>query len=410
MADKKLHIAIISSWFPTPSDTAGIFASDQADALINAGNKVSVFMFQYISPMVWLKKKIKGEPLNRWLKGKYVTPLAYDFINFIPTRFYSDPNKAQKKAFLKYIEKSFKTYISTNGKPDIIHHHGVANYCYLTDFISKRFNIPYVITEHSMFLDKIDHFNSYETDEERMDMIRHASVRMAVSKFYAEHNSALFGVPFIVMPNMINNDFANIPLPAFPKKIAPFNFLNIGEYAQRKRQDLLIESFTNAFKGNRDVHLTIVGYGKLEQELKKLIASLGMNEQIHLPGYTKKNEVIQLMDKSHVIVISSEKESFSMVAAESLFRGNPVLTTRCKGPEDFINSTNGLTCEVNNITDMQNKLVDIYKKYASFNYTQIAEEVKSHFSEQVIVSRLEDLYRKVISSSSPLAGKGNGNQ
>ncbi|HSY76876.1 MAG TPA: hypothetical protein VK890_08470, partial [Bacteroidia bacterium] len=107
MVEKKLHIAIISTWFPTPANTSGVFVRDQADALIDAGNKVSVFMFQYFSPMAWLKKKIKGEPLNQWIGSKNTNPLAYDFVNFSPTRFSSNPIEVQKKAFLNYIDKSF---------------------------------------------------------------------------------------------------------------------------------------------------------------------------------------------------------------------------------------------------------------------------------------------------------------
>ena len=409
MAEKNLHIAIISTWYPTPGDTSGVFVRDQADALIDAGNKVSVFMFEYISLIVWLRKKLRNEPLNNWILGKNIIPLAYDFVNFSPTRFSSNPNEAQKKAFLNYIEKSFSSYINKNGKPDVIHHHGVADYCYITAFISKKFEIPYVITEHSMFLDKVDHFNSYETEEERLEMIKGAAVRMAVGKFYAEHNAKLFNAPFSVMPNMINNDFANIPLPAFPKNTNPFCFLNIGQLTRRKRQDILIQAFTEAFKDNKQVQLNIAGNGELEEELIELVTSLGMQEQIHLLGYKERKGIIELLDKSNVVVISSEKESFSMAAAEALFRGNPVLTTLCKGPEDFIDSSNGLTCQINDVADMKEKLLAIYGKYSSFNPVQLSKDAQSKYSEQVIAAKLEEVYREVIFSY-PLAGMGNGNR
>ncbi|HTA83758.1 MAG TPA: glycosyltransferase family 4 protein [Bacteroidia bacterium] len=410
MSEKKLHIAIISTWYPSLANATGLFVRDQADALIDAGNKVTVFMFQYYSLIAWLKKKLKGEPLSNWTKGKNFTPFAGNFVHFYPTRFSSNPIALQKKTFLKYVETSFASYISRNGKPDVIHHHGIANYCYITAHLSKVFNIPYVITEHSMFIDKIDHFNSYETKEERLEMIQKAAARITVSNFYKEFNEELFHVPFIMIPNMINNDFSNTPLPVFPKNTKPFLFLNIGELARRKRQDILIEAFTMTFKGNTDVRLTIIGKGKLEDELKNLVVSLNMHEQIQFAGHRNQDELIRIIDSSHVVVISSEKESFSMVAAEALFRGNPVLTTRCKGPEDFINEINGMICELNSIDDMQQKLFHIYNIYSSFNPLQISHNIKNQFSEAVIVAKLEALYRKVISLSSLLPGKNNGNQ
>lgn len=409
MADNKLHIAILSTWYPVPGNTSGVFVRDQADALIDAGNKVAVFMFQYYSLGAWLKKKLMGEPLHWWIPGREIIPTAEDFIHFSPTRFSANPIEAQKKAFLNYIKKSFAKYIQQHGKPDIIHHHGVANYCYITAFISKTFNIPYVITEHSMFLDKVDHFNSYETEEERSEMIRNASVRMAVSNYYAEFNSKLFGAPFITMPNMINKDFADIPLPPFPKHTKPFYFLNIGQLTKRKRQDILIQAFAEAFKINPEVQLNIAGVGELEEELEQLIASLNMQEQIHLLGYMEREALIELLDKSHVIVISSEKESFSMAAAEALYRGNPVLTTLCKGPEDFIDSTNGLTCQLNDVQNMKAKLIEIHNTYSAYNPIEINKNARLKYDEQVIAKRLEEVYRSVISSS-PLAGKDNGNR
>ncbi|MGP8215151.1 MAG: glycosyltransferase [Bacteroidia bacterium] len=400
MSEQKFHVAVISTWFPVPADTSGIFVQNQADALIDSGNKVSVFMFQYISPMSWFKKKLRGEPLSMWSRGRKIIPLAYDFVNFLPTRFSSNPAAVQKNAFLRYIEKSFMGYISKNGKPDIIHHHGVADFCYITSFLSKKFDIPYVITEHSMFIDKIDHFNPYESKEERISMIRNAALRIAVSNFYAEFNGKLFGTPFIVIPNMVNNDFAEIQLPTYPKKTTPFYFLNIGSLARRKRQDILVQAFAEAYKGNKNIQLIIIGNGELEKNLSELISVLNMNEQIHLAGYKERAQIIELIDKSHILVISSEKESFSMVAVEALFRGNPVLTTQCKGPEDFINAGNGITCKVNDIKDMKEKLLYIYDKYSSFNYLQIAEEAKKQFSEKIIVAKLEEAYKKVVSSYS----------
>jgi|SRR6185437_4255486 len=396
MPNKKLHIVILSTWFPNPGSTSGIFVRDQADALIDAGNKVAVFMFRYFSLIAWLKKKFKGEPLSDWIPGKNTVPFAYNHVNFFPSRFYTNPAKAEKKAFLKYTAKCFANYIKNNGKPDVMHHHGVADFCYITAHLSKTFGIPYVITEHSMFIDTVDHFNAYETKEERLAMIQGATARITVSTFYKKFNESIFHAPFVTIHNMISNDFVSPTLPLFPKNINPFYFTNIGVLSRRKRQDILIKAFAAGFKNNKEVHLTIAGNGELENELKELIASLQMQEQIHLTGYIARNEIISLLDKSHVVVISSEKESFSMAAAEALFRGNPVLSTECKGPEDFINPENGMLCKLNDVEDMRDKMLKMYANYSAFNHKEISKKAIEQFSEQAIVEKLEEVYRNVI--------------
>jgi glycosyltransferase involved in cell wall biosynthesis len=398
MKDGKFHIAIISTWVPTPNNSSGVFTREQADALVAGGNMVSLFMFQYLSLFSWLKKKMKGEPTSNWLKGKYITPIACDFINPMPTRFSAKPLEAQKNAFLKFAEKKFASYIKQNGKPDLIHHHEISDFCYITAHLSRTFGIPYVITEHSPFDPGVNHFNPYETKEERVEMIHKASARIAVSTFYKKQYERQFGVPFITIPNLVSDEFTKKTLPALPKKTNPFNFIHIGSLQKAKCQDILIKAFEDAFKSNADVHLNIVGTGTLENELKDLIASLGMEKQIHLPGYKSRVEILQLLDDSNVLVVSSEQETFSVAAAEALFRGNPVLTTRCGGPEDFITDKNGLLCNVNDVADMSEKLRRIYNTYSTYNHAQIAKDAIDLFSEQTVVNKLEELYRNIISS------------
>jgi len=396
MPDKKLHIAMLSTWFPSPESTSGIFVRDQADALTDAGNKVAVFMFRYFSLMAWLKKKLKGEPLSDWLRGRNTEPFAFNYVNLFPSRFSTKPIETEKKAFLKYAAKCFANYIKTNGKPDVIHHHGVADFCYITAHLSKTFGIPYLITEHSMFIDKVDHFTIYETKEERLAMIQGAASRITVSTFYKEFNESIFHAPFVTIHNMISNDFISPALPSFPKKTSPFYFMNIGALSRRKRQDILIKAFAAAFKNNTQVHLTIAGNGELEGELKELIPSLNMQEQIHLTGYITRNKIISLLDTSQVVVISSEKESFSMAAAEAMFRGNPVLSTECKGPEDFITTDNGMLCKLNDVEDMKDKMLKMYANYSAFNHKEISKKAIEQFSEHAIVKKLEELYRDII--------------
>jgi|GEM_PF-213652 glycosyltransferase involved in cell wall biosynthesis len=410
MTSKNLHIVIIPTWMPIPGNINGIYTRDQADALIAAGNKVSIFMFRYLSFISWIKKKLKREPINNYLPGKLLTVTTYDFVNPFPTRFSTNPIETQKKAFLRFIDRKFAAYIRKYGKPDVIHHHEIADFCYITLHLSKKFNIPYVITEHSPYDPDKGHFNSYETKEERLVMIRQASERIAVSTIYQNHYEKLFGAPFITLPNLVSKEFTEKPLPAFPKPTTPFHFINVGSFLKARRQEILVRAFTAAFKDNFNFQLTIIANGPLEKEIRSLVSVLDMEKQIHLPGPKKKEEVLLAMDQANVLVVSSEMETFSVVAAESLARGNPVLSTRCGGPQDFINDSNGLICNVNDVNDMKEKLLLIYSKYPSFNNKQIAEDAKNNFSEQVVAARLEEVYRKVISLSYPLPGKNNDNQ
>ncbi len=56
----------------------------------------------------------------------------------------------------------------------------------------------------------------------------------------------------------------------------------------------------------------------------------------------RKNKKLEYIAKSDFHILNSDEEGFSVVAAESLCYGIPVITTDCGGPEDFVTDYNGI--------------------------------------------------------------------
>jgi len=86
--------------------------------------------------------------------------------------------------------------------------------------------------------------------------------------------------------------------------------------------------------------LVILGEGPLRGELEGLIASLGLVDDIALPGFQA--NPYNYVSNSAVFVLSSLFEGFGNVLVDALALGVPVVSTRCPvGPEDII--TDGVT-------------------------------------------------------------------
>jgi glycosyltransferase involved in cell wall biosynthesis len=86
--------------------------------------------------------------------------------------------------------------------------------------------------------------------------------------------------------------------------------------------------------------LVILGEGPLRKELEGLIASLGLVDDIVLPGFQE--NPYNYVSNSAVFVLSSLFEGFGNVLVDALALGVPVVSTRCPvGPEDII--TDGVT-------------------------------------------------------------------
>jgi glycosyltransferase involved in cell wall biosynthesis len=93
-----------------------------------------------------------------------------------------------------------------------------------------------------------------------------------------------------------------------------------------------------AFSLVRDVlpcKLVILGEGPLRAELEGLIASLGLTEDVALPGFQE--NPYNYICHSSMFVLSSLFEGFGNVLLDALVLGVPVVSTRCPvGPEDII--------------------------------------------------------------------------
>ena len=65
-----------------------------------------------------------------------------------------------------------------------------------------------------------------------------------------------------------------------------FVVVSAGRFVPKKGFDQLLESFSRVPRqiGQRPVHLVLAGAGTLEQELKKLSASLGVEDRVHWAG------------------------------------------------------------------------------------------------------------------------------
>ena len=99
-----------------------------------------------------------------------------------------------------------------------------------------------------------------------------------------------------------------------------------------------IPDFLHALKdlGQRGIpcKALIAGDGPLRGELARLIASLGLAEQVRLLGF--RQDVEALLASAHLSVLTSQSESFPYVLLESGKVGTPALATRVGGIPDLL--------------------------------------------------------------------------
>ena len=157
---------------------------------------------------------------------------------------------------------------------------------------------------------------------------------------------------------------------------------------------MLIKAFEEAFGTNPKYHLLIAGDGPEKKKLEKLVAELKMKKNITLFGMATKDQVLDLMQKSDLFVLSSEYETFGVVLIEALSCGMPVVSARSGGPESIIkNNSLGYLCKIDQM-DLANTMRDAVHK--TFDYKKIRQYCIEHFSEEVVAEKLLDIYTGIL--------------
>lgn len=239
-------------------------------------------------------------------------------------------------------------------------------------FIARESNILSLITETEPLHRKI----MYKWLYRFFDTIIAQSQDMKddLLKNYSIKSHKIVVINNFIDNNIIEKKCENLPSTTlFPSDC--INLLTVGRLDYQKGFDLLIETFAKV-ADKKNLHLTILGKGPLENVLKKQITNLNMSKYITMQGFS--DNPYQYMKKADVFISSSRFEGFPNVVIESLFCGLPVIANNYTGGINEIlsekifgeiidiTSTNQFDLAINNCLNKNRKMISdmCSKKYS----------------------------------------------
>ena len=105
-------------------------------------------------------------------------------------------------------------------------------------------------------------------------------------------------------------------------------------------------------------HLSMVGGGEMDEEIRQMITEKGLEEEVTLCGYLPPEKVREMMEQTDVYLFTSDyKEGWGAVLNEAMNSGCAVLASHAIGAVPFLlkHGENGIVFESGNLRDMEEK-------------------------------------------------------
>ncbi|MCI8357970.1 MAG: glycosyltransferase family 4 protein [Lachnospiraceae bacterium] len=125
----------------------------------------------------------------------------------------------------------------------------------------------------------------------------------------------------VILPNSLNPLFIRERFRGEREK----RIVSVGRLDANKNHEMMIRAFAGLAGRYPEYTLTIYGEGELREHLQKLIASLGLEEKVFLPGVVP--DVAERIEKAALFLLVSYSEGVSNALIEALALGLPVIAT-----------------------------------------------------------------------------------
>ncbi len=297
---------------------------------------------------------------------------------------------------------------------DVIHIHDCRSFQGINTFLFSRMKkVPYVFQPHGSYLSS-SQGSIYKTLVKRsLDLlisdriVRHASRVIALNQVESEELQR-FGLPcdkIITVPNGIDlSEYSCLPSRgSFRKKFGIKEKAKVALYLGRIHETKGIEVLIKAYAHLVDIlkfHNTILVLAGPDDgylnSAKSLVCSLGVSNSVLFTGFIdRKDKLGALLDAD--LFVTPAFQGFPMTFLEACIVGTPILTTTMGDQLDWIDGKVGYITspEERDLASAMRNLFSDDSLCSEFSKNCL-NLIKSRFSLNAVVDKLELIYQEVI--------------
>jgi glycosyltransferase involved in cell wall biosynthesis len=212
--------------------------------------------------------------------------------------------------------------------------------------LSKRFNVPIVVSTHGERTNDSSGFYLVPQNEETYEELIHlARSVICVSEVSSRESLGDLGIEsdrISIIPNAISVD----KQPNYTaNRVVDITY--VGRLVPEKGVDILINAVENLCKRFSELSVRIVGDGPSMDQLQKAVIESELCTNVVFTGQLDQDAVKKVLLESKILVLPSRKESFGLVLLEAANAGCAVVATSTGGiPSIVEHGTNGLLFDI----------------------------------------------------------------
>lgn len=296
----------------------------------------------------------------------------------------------------------------------LVHGQSPASFGYA---LSRRKEIPYVVTVHSTPLGEISSFADLPLHKTNLFVIRQAVITqpfysllnlieyqnaskiIVVSESIKQEVKSFFRInedKLVTIPNGVD-----VPRPLIKVKnqTCTQTILFVGRMIWRKGVQYLLRAMPLVLQRYPKARLLLVGDGYYKKTLEEEVRKLHLENSVCFLGKVQESVIYRLYSEANVFVLPSVYEGLSIAMLEAMVMGQPIVVTKVgDAPRFIVDGQNGKLVEPGNYMQLAKAIVEI------FDDTNLAEKIASgakltaltDFSWKEIARKTLKLYEEVL--------------
>lgn len=266
--------------------------------------------------------------------------------------------------------------------------------------LSKKLNIPYIITVRStdlnVFFKYLIHLRGYGKDilqsAQRIIFISPCFKTKMFSHSYFAKSRHAFSEKSMTIPNGIDSfwiENAQVRRKPISKQL---RILYIGTFIRRKNVLRLIEATRLLSERGTPFHLELVGGGG--SDTKRIMDLVKKDNRITYHGKIYDKSILRdIIRNSDIFAMPSYNETFGLVYLEALSQGIPILYTKDDGIDGYYPTSIGEAVNSKKVNEIVLGLERIHTNYERYSFSP--ENITKNHDWSVIAKRYESIYYDV---------------